>query len=816
MVRKHKKRSAAGIRRLAGIFMALFVLCAALLDTHLNGLWTINAEAEETPKIAHYVNRKDEAKNGNVHIDLETGAETFAFDLQAYIPPEAEKLVITETLNPVFCFVNAESVYRWQFQSGMEYGKNPPLSNTEVFLTACAPVVRVDRTTDTTRETLIVELDLSVLSAEEKAQVRGKWLRFGFDVRIKDYYALDESMAEFVFSNYSNTAPITSNEPVSDAPEGAHSGLTAQASYIVETAAGSSEAVYSNNVTIARMQDQQENAAQEATNNTANASEEKKSLAESVVREETVDATVADTGTETVPKTRSTTLQSAKTTARTTEETSEEEDAGTVTLSGLISFADVPDNKLPQSLTITVLADGKEQTSFELDGTTVAKVTGGEIGPGCTVDPVAVGNAWGFTITKLKEKAEDGTPINYTIKETVRPEGYVVSYVGGADYADAQNSYRIINTYSGQQAQEDEQTAATTTNKTEEEEEESKKQTTLKAGTVELLVNGENRDTSLKQRDDKFTYTINAVVPAGAKTFTITDTLDPVLKVYSKPEEITVTVNGVTVPAEGNIGGSVQQTVVLDGQSLTVRLPDAEQHEGETVSVRFDAIVRSDMDLSTFAANGGIIPNSAKAEATDGASQSVSGLSTTRFVKLPEEAGVKKTVNDSENYVMEAAGDELSYTITARIPLDAVTYTLVDTVSQVIEVKSATAKIGGSDVSSSAITTRGQEVSLKIDDAYNYAGETITMNVKAKIVDGADLSLFNNYKVPNTATIFINGRLYETSEPATVDGSVLGVRRRRGNIRGGKTGDKRLYVDIGVGAAAFISLIVLLRKRVEF
>ena len=583
--------------------------------------------------------------------------------------------------------------------------------------------------------------------------------------------------------------------------------------------AGSRQEAQTRSVTL-----QKNNSSGDATDDTTgDITDTDGNVSESAANGTTKDKTENDaSGTETRPKADDTQDDAADASS-----TEEDEDTATTldsqnetvkeqsafSLEGIISFYDVPADRKPESVTITVYADGEERVSFELNGGRVAKVVSGTLGPGCTVDPAAVGEAWGFSITNLEEQTADGKKITYTIKETVRPDGYTVTYAGGGEYADADNSFTILNVYSEEQELEDARINGTK-DKKEKEEEKEDKDTVLEDGTIELYVNGGAKDILLAQRDELFYYTIEAVVPAGAKTFTITDTLDPVLKMYSEADEITVTADGATVPSEGDVRGKLQKTVVLDGQALTVRIPEAEQYEGKKISVRFDAVIRSDMDVSAYASKNGEIPNSAKAEATDGKTQVTTQQSATRYVKMPDEPGVKKTVNNTENYVMETADDTLKYTITARIPLDAVTYTLVDTVSQVIEVKSVSAEIDGKAVASSALTARGQEVSLKINDAYNFTGETVTMHVNARIVEGADLSLFNNYQVPNTVSIFVNGRLYETSAPATVDGNVLGV--RRGRVRGGRTGEKRLIVDIVVGAAALVTLIVLLRKRVEF
>ena len=227
--RKRKNPTLSRTKRLIGIVCALLVLCAALLDTRGSAFFSLNAGAEETPKLAHYVNQKDEAVNGNVHIDLETGKETFSFDIQAYIPADAVKLVITEPLSPVFSFVNADTVYRCQFQEASEWGKNPALSGESFMVPECRPVVTIDRS-DSVREVLTAELDLSGLSDEVKAQVRGKWLHLGFDVRISDGHSYDEGMLNYVFSTYKDAPPVPVNEPVYDAPPGPHNGLKAQAS----------------------------------------------------------------------------------------------------------------------------------------------------------------------------------------------------------------------------------------------------------------------------------------------------------------------------------------------------------------------------------------------------------------------------------------------------------------------------------------------------------------------------------------------------------------------------------------------------------
>ena len=337
--------------------------------------------------------------------------------------------------------------------------------------------------------------------------------------------------------------------------------------------------------------------------------------------------------------------------------------------------------------------------------------------------------------------------------------------------------------------------------------------TEAEAGDITLTVNGQSTHADLAARDDLFTYLIETTVPEGARSVLITDTFVPVLKNMSGQDEIVVKLGDkiITPSTEVVENGVSHKAVTVDGQTVQVRVPFAEDDKdaGKKVTVQLKAVIRSDMDLSGYESAGGKIPNEASIM-VDGDPEKT-GKSNQVTVKAPEGAGVTKTVNGKETYTLEEDSDALSYSITARIPLDAETYMLTDTVPDVLIIKSASAKVGGRSMGSANLKRKGQDVYLTLPDATDYAGDSVEMKVNTKLVQGADLALYNNHKVPNTVTVTVNGRVYETSEPATVDGEVLGMRRR-----GGQTGEESEIPRLIVIVCALIVLIVLARHRVDY
>ncbi|MBR0172702.1 MAG: isopeptide-forming domain-containing fimbrial protein [Lachnospiraceae bacterium] len=333
------------------------------------------------------------------------------------------------------------------------------------------------------------------------------------------------------------------------------------------------------------------------------------------------------------------------------------------------------------------------------------------------------------------------------------------------------------------------------------------------AGDITMSVNGDPAHADLAARDDLFTYLIETTVPEGAKSMLVTDTLVPVLKNMSKQDEIVVKLGDkiITPSTEVVEDGVSHKAITLEGQTVQVRIPLAEDDgdAGKKVSVQLKAVIRSDMDLSSYESADGKIPNEASVM-VDGDTEKTK-KSNQVTVRPPDTAGVTKTVNGKETYTLEEDSDLLSYSITARIPLDAETYTLTDSVPDVLVIKSASAKVGGRSMGSTNLKRKGQDVYLTLPDATAYAGETVEMRVKTKMVQGADLALYNNHKVPNTVTVNVNGRVYETSEPATVDGEVLGMRRR-----GGQTGEESEIPRLIVIVCALITLIILARHRIEY
>ena len=124
------KRSAVSRHRGAALKKAIGVLIATILIVGTvigavgkDNLFTMRAEAGTTHPIVAYIGRSDmtdEAREGNVHIDLDTFGDTFTYDIMAYVTENAEQVDIRVPLNEVLEFafpLDTDFVRRYPVQT---------------------------------------------------------------------------------------------------------------------------------------------------------------------------------------------------------------------------------------------------------------------------------------------------------------------------------------------------------------------------------------------------------------------------------------------------------------------------------------------------------------------------------------------------------------------------------------------------------------------------------------------------------------------------------------------------------------------------
>lgn len=258
----------------------------------------------------------------------------------------------------------------------------------------------------------------------------------------------------------------------------------------------------------------------------------------------------------------------------------------------------------------------------------------------------------------------------------------------------------------------------------------------------------------LMQRDEEYTYTIDATIPHDAQVARITDTLEKVLEFAGGPDNVKVECNGEQIKGAG---------VRIDGKKLTVTLEGdtAVAYRTKTIRITFNARISEGADLTPYMVKGAIkVPNTAKLIINDDPGREHESKPVTVTPPDEENPPVKKSVENKEQIKLKTGRESFTYVIETVVPYDASTFTVKDKLEKVLEFRgSAKGVIDGSiNLGSSQIKTSGQllTVSLTSEQLAKYAGKPLVIRFDAGIKKGADLKPYvvnkkGEVRIPNIA-----------------------------------------------------------------
>lgn len=266
---------------------------------------------------------------------------------------------------------------------------------------------------------------------------------------------------------------------------------------------------------------------------------------------------------------------------------------------------------------------------------------------------------------------------------------------------------------------------------------------TVKPPQLVKLVNGKEH-VNLSTINDKFTYTIDALVPEDISSFEIQDELEPVLEVVSmKFENVTddETIKDVTPQEQNNL--------VL----VTMSKKIAEKYANKAVRLTIVAKIKEGADLSTYQ---NVVPNEAEVLIDN-----VRTTSEKVTVKAPY---LSKKVNGVDDYTLTTKDEIFEYTIRTSIPSKADSFELVDELAKELEVV-GTPKFSVDGVTPTVTKDNDKyvvKVKMTKKQVNDNADTDVVLTIKARIKEGADLSKYKDSKVPNYAVATIDGEDHET------------------------------------------------------
>lgn len=244
-------------------------------------------------------------------------------------------------------------------------------------------------------------------------------------------------------------------------------------------------------------------------------------------------------------------------------------------------------------------------------------------------------------------------------------------------------------------------------------------------GTYTAKINKPGEDVELAVWNDPYLYKVSSVVPSGAKTFTITDTLIPEMEMYdnitaSTPRKVEVNINGtmVEIPAS--------QIVIdksdLDKQTISVTLTEEQikEYADKPITLSFTAKIKQYASLLKYISDTNGLPkapNTASVIVNDNPKIDSNTVTVTPPINKPE---IKKTVNDTEHVDLDSKDSIFRYTIKTEMPYNANTFEITDILEPAIDFKSLF-----------------EEVLVQVGDK-RYTGEELTrvLKVEEKVVNG--------------------------------------------------------------------------------
>ncbi|MBR0163272.1 MAG: Cna B-type domain-containing protein [Lachnospiraceae bacterium] len=183
--------------------------------------------------------------DGGVHTDLNAFNEVFTYDVQAYVTHDADRVVITDTLNEAIMLVdvtgaavvagNLTTEIHVAAKDGNADGSAPALSSRTGYVAEGGfglPAGAITKTMTVVTsvsgkefQKLSVEINLlsdTFASDEERDALRGKWIHITFNARIKPSYLTPEALVGIqgdVLANVDGYRLVqqTEDEPVEDA-----------------------------------------------------------------------------------------------------------------------------------------------------------------------------------------------------------------------------------------------------------------------------------------------------------------------------------------------------------------------------------------------------------------------------------------------------------------------------------------------------------------------------------------------------------------------------------------------------------------------
>lgn len=288
----------------------------------------------------------------------------------------------------------------------------------------------------------------------------------------------------------------------------------------------------------------------------------------------------------------------------------------------------------------------------------------------------------------------------------------------------------------------------------------------------------------LAKDNEEFTYKLETTIPSGLTEFKLVDVLEKDIR-FADAKAIDVNLRGFEAS--------------VDKQTLKVEFTEGDltQFADDKLIVTFKAKFASDFDLSKYKQRK--VPNFATLEMDNGKL-----ISNTVYVTTGHEKPVK-TVNDVKDVTLSNQNEVFEYKIAVQVPNDAEKFVLNDELVKELEIVGDVV----TNLEGVKAVVDGNKVSVTLGDALieEHADKKLELVIKAQIRKDADISIYDNAKVPNKAVVNIDGHDYETDTvyvTTIVPTKTVNGKKEIGLAHIKETFDYEIIVEVPKDAKEFI------------
>ena len=256
---------------------------------------------------------------------------------------------------------------------------------------------------------------------------------------------------------------------------------------------------------------------------------------------------------------------------------------------------------------------------------------------------------------------------------------------------------------------------------------------------------------TLSSKDETFKYSLTATIPTTVQAdgYVITDKLEDVLEYVGNPQ-VTLTKDADTAKVNAQLqhnNGTI--TLTLTSEQLA-------KFANGNVNISFDAKIKEDANLDDYTTDGLVtIPNKATIKTNNKTIESNE--------VIIQKSISHKQVNGQEHVDLTSRTQQFNYEIQTTVPSGVETFTVTDTLEEALTFVDTNNIF--TSIKDAKVDVQGQTLTVTLSKkvAEANANKPLYISFFAEFKENANLSIYPDGKVPNEATVTVNGQAEKTN-----------------------------------------------------